>query len=135
MSFMKRVKAILFDFGNTLVLDPFEETITLCSYKIRSCLFKFKCTFDVNILIDAWTFANKNSHYMHCSHFFQEPFIIENALSIVDPAFNEGNKQIVIKELLEIYRSQACSVISNSKHSTIMKKYLEDYQIGISSAS
>jgi putative hydrolase of the HAD superfamily len=95
-------KYVIFDQGNTLVMDPFDDILKM---KGRECVELLgKRGYDVTEtdLIRSWTKANKDVNYPHCSHFAQEQEIIAEALRMLD--INPEPNNVLIDNILNTYR-------------------------------
>ncbi|MEM2971802.1 MAG: HAD family hydrolase [Candidatus Bathyarchaeia archaeon] len=113
------ISTILFDYGNTLVLDPFSSILKLKARSATMALAKVKRITE-HQLIRAWTEANNETNYAHISHFYQENTIVEatiRKLGIIP------NKTIVNK-LLRIYRDGFIEVLKSSQHYEHVKQAL-----------
>lgn len=74
------VKCVLWDYGNTLLLDPFSEILAEISSECVSILEKHGYKVPEKDFIREWTEANGVINYPHISHFLQEEPVINHAL-------------------------------------------------------
>lgn len=105
------VKAVVFDYGNTLMLSPFEEILRLKKAEFQKELESFGHRFSPKEIISAWTKADGDVNYPHLTHFGQEEPIIAEALKNLGIA---NNFTEISKKFLEIYRAGYEEVCRNS---------------------
>jgi HAD superfamily hydrolase (TIGR01549 family) len=126
------LRSVLFDFGNTLVMDPFKEALKMCQDDFEIVLRNGHYGISIDILIAAWTKHNKETHGCHYSHFFQETAILDRALQFLNII---QNREQLISTLLDIYRSKVLSIISNSRTIAATRKILkvisDKYSLGV----
>jgi HAD superfamily hydrolase (TIGR01549 family) len=126
------IKSVLFDFGNTLVLDPFDEALNIGRNDFEIVLRSGQYDISADMLIAAWTKYNKEIHGCHFSHFFQEAAILDRVLQFLNVI---SNREQLLSALLNIYRSKVLSVISNSKTIAetrqILKEISYKYTLGV----
>ncbi|MDO8487573.1 MAG: HAD family hydrolase [Candidatus Curtissbacteria bacterium] len=69
--------SIVFDWGNTLVLDPFDDLKNEVGQKaVEIAKGSFGFQLDENLFVESWSQANSNLNFQFASHFSQEePFI------------------------------------------------------------
>jgi len=112
---MKKIKvnAVVFDYGNTIVHDPFQDILKLKAVDFQKTFEKSGYNIGRKEIIEKWNEANENVNYIHISHFAQEEPIIEEALE------NLGIKHLDVsslsKELLSIYRDGYKQIYSSDQ--------------------
>lgn len=115
-----KVENILFDYGNTLVLDPFCSIYELQAEQFIS-LFRTKGLQIAKLeLIDAWIQANNEINYPHISHFYQEKKIVENALQKLQISPDDT----LVNNLLYLYRDGFKEVLKRDKRNKHTKQTL-----------
>lgn len=115
-----KVKTILFDYGNTLVLDPFCCILQLQAEHFIS-LFRAKGLQITKLeLISAWIKANNETDYPHISHFYQEKKIVENTIQNLQISKNER----LTNDLLSLYRDGFKKVLKSDNRNKYTKKTL-----------
>ncbi len=68
--------SIVFDWGNTLVFDPFDDLKSGVTQKAVEIARGFGSQLDGNLFVESWSQANSNLNFQFASHFSQEePFI------------------------------------------------------------
>lgn len=75
-----KTKAIIFDMGNTLILDPFESVINKQAANFERIFKKYDISINKQEIISEWTKSNNNINYPYISHFSQEEPIIQDFL-------------------------------------------------------
>lgn len=98
----KKIDTILFDYGNTIVLDPFLEILKRRVEEFKEVLYRNGYHIEPENMVMAWIEANKEVHYPFISHFYQEMPIIKQALKKIN--VNDQDIQTVGHEILQIYR-------------------------------
>lgn len=80
---MNKISAdvVIFDQGNTLVLDPFLPILSNIEAPIASLLKEYKLSISSDEIVAAWKIANRIVNYPHISHFLQEEPIVFAALN------------------------------------------------------
>ena len=104
------VKVLCFDFGNTLIENPFENVMKYQSKRFEELLRKYGYDIDREEIIYSWRAADSKIHYPFISHFFQERKIVENMLErlgVVD------NRSRIVSELITLYRNGLMVAIRN----------------------
>jgi len=101
---MKKIqaKAIIFDYGNTLVLDPFFDILKLKMPNLRQALKELGYKFTNNQIIVNWSAANEEINYPHLTHFAQEEPIVVRVLQQL--GIKESDVFPLSKKFLKIYR-------------------------------
>jgi HAD superfamily hydrolase (TIGR01549 family) len=75
-----RAQALIFDQGNTLILDPFGQILETKGEEFGSLFRAYGFSVEVPRLIEEWNRANREVDYPHISHFLQEEPIVQHAL-------------------------------------------------------
>jgi HAD superfamily hydrolase (TIGR01549 family) len=117
-----QVEAVVFDYGNTLVLDPFEDILKNKIKDFQNVLRKFGYSFSKRKIFSCWNEANREINYPHITHFAQEEPIVVEALK----KLNVKNKHInlISKKFLSIYRKEWKIIYKNSKRKKELKTVL-----------
>jgi HAD superfamily hydrolase (TIGR01549 family) len=100
---------VAFDFGNTLLLDPFDETLGRIGDEVRSALTLHGCDASESDLFVAWTQANREVNFQYASHFMQEEPIVQEALKRLGMPSQE--RALAAPEVLRVYREAFKSVL------------------------
>ena len=113
-----KVEAILFDYGNVLLLDPFPDIINNNVRKFNDILRKFDCIVSDNQLISSWNKANRDVHYPFISHFYQEMPIVLRALEYLGSCTQLDE---MARSMLSLYRRLFIEFLSEtvSKHKLV----------------
>jgi len=114
-------EVIVFDQGNTLIMDPFEKVLELKRDEFLNLFKKYGINIDIQKFIDAWKKSNNNIDYPYISHFCQEEPIIQDALKSLLPYISAFLKL----ELLLEYRKGAKKVIESDPRNIEVKKTLQ----------
>ena len=94
-------KAVVFDYGNTLMLSPFEDVLKLKKAEFQKELANRGYKFRGEEIICAWITADEEVNYIHISHFGQEEPIILEALKKLGI---QSHLAELSRKFLEIYR-------------------------------
>ncbi len=117
-----RTEVIVFDQGNTLIMDPFQPILKLKLREFTSLFEGHKIRIDAERLVEEWTKANKEINYPHIGHFFQEEPIVQGALEHLgvapDVAAHLG------LELLGAYRAGLKELIASDPRTKQVKETL-----------
>ena len=117
-----KVDVICFDFGDTLLADPFERVMMLQSVAFQKIFEEHGYGIERENIIYAWRSANNKVHYKFISHFFQEKEIVLNMLERLGI---KGDIFSLTSELLAIYRSGLMATIKNDKGLEKTRRVLE----------
>jgi HAD superfamily hydrolase (TIGR01549 family) len=126
------VSTVIFDYGNTLVHDPFEDILKLKSKDFQEELKELGYKFKRKDITNRWNKANKDVNYIHISHFAQEEPIIEEAL--IGLGIKESDVPKISKELLSVYRDGYKQIYlrdPRKKEVQSTLKYLKDNDKGL----
>ncbi len=77
---MLNVDAIVFDQGNTLIMDPFADIMKRKAGPFTELFKVYGLKYDSRRITDAWTLSNRVVNYSFIGHFSQEEPIIQHAL-------------------------------------------------------
>jgi HAD superfamily hydrolase (TIGR01549 family) len=106
------VNAIVFDQGNTLLMDPFQRIMEVKGDDFLELFKKYGVIKPLPEIISKWTESNSHVNYPYISHFTQEEPIIQHALrSLKVPA--EVSESLGAELLLE-YRHGLKEVINSN---------------------
>lgn len=123
-----RGNSIVFDWGNTLVLDPFDDLkdkVGQVSVGLAKKNFGFDL--DKNLFIDAWSESNNNLSFQFASHFSQEePFIQAGLLGAGVPA---EIRALLGPAILLEYRKSFKELLLNSPRKEGVRSTLEGLRL------
>lgn len=105
------LKAVLMDYGNTLLLDPFKNILNFIRNDISELLRMEDIPIRVDRFLKEWERANSVLHRKFFSHFYQEEDIIEYIF--IRCGLSVERK--LIREILEIYRREFRKIVSLDK--------------------
>ncbi|MEM2130845.1 MAG: HAD family hydrolase [Candidatus Bathyarchaeia archaeon] len=97
-----KIESVIFDYGNTLILDPFPAILEMKSQEFQRQLIKCDYRITLTDLLEAWAKANREINLRFISHFCQEEIIIEQALQSLGMNGKDASK--IGYELLHVYR-------------------------------
>lgn len=111
-----KVRAIVFDHANCLILDPFKATVEKCKYDASDFISRFTGQ-DVSpsTLEKTWDYVNRYINYPFCSRFSQEEELIKHLCIELDlyKTMEEVPNELVIG-ILESYREILKDIIKNN---------------------
>jgi putative hydrolase of the HAD superfamily len=119
-------EAIIFDYGNTLIFDPFEKILNKKIRKFWTILRKFGYRISKRKIFKSWCEANKNVNYPHITHFAQEEPIIKEALKNLD--VKSSHLPLLAKEFLRIYRKELENVYKKDTRKKELKRLLKYFK-------
>jgi len=108
-------KAVLFDYGNTILMDPFNKIVDTRGYEIAKSTI-FDNTFSTQYVyqfLDNWKEANKELNWTFASHFAQEEPFIQYALK--KSGIPEQTRSWVAPKILDLYRESLIGKIADDK--------------------
>jgi putative hydrolase of the HAD superfamily len=105
-----QVDAVIFDYGNTILHDPFETIIKSKVSDFQEILEKAGCRISKEKIIKSWNKSNKAINYPHITHFAQEEPIIQDCLK--DLGVNKKDITTLSHGLLMCYRANLRKFIS-----------------------
>lgn len=96
-------ESIVFDNGNTIVFDPFDDLKEEVTHKASQiALEKFAVTLDARTFLSAWDEANDKLNFPFASHFLQEEPFIQAALKAI--GVDDGKRPTLALAILGYYR-------------------------------
>jgi HAD superfamily hydrolase (TIGR01549 family) len=97
-----RAKVVVFDQGNTLLMDPFPKVMELKKEDFGNLFRGHGINYSAQKIIDSWADSNKKIHYPYIGHFFQEEPIVQDALRSLE--IQSDVASILTLDLLKVYR-------------------------------
>jgi len=99
-----RIKAtvIVFDQGNTLLMDPFAAVMQLQKNRFCQVCKSYGVVVDAEQIVSEWTRSNSKINYAHIAHFYQEEPIVQDTLRNL--GIKDDVAAILGLELLREYR-------------------------------
>lgn len=119
-----RVAIIVFDEGNTLLLDPFPSVIELRKDIFSAICQKFGLSISSSFIANEWKRSNKLIDYPFIGHFYQEEPIVQHALRSL--GIKEDIAAILALELLREYRFGLKEIISLDSRTREVKRTLQE---------
>lgn len=116
-----KTKAIIFDYGNTLVHEPFFNVLNLKMKDFQKALKRFGYKFNRREILKNWEEADEKVNYPHLSHFVQELPIVEKFL--IKLGLKE-KRSTLAKKLLQIYRRGRKKLYQNEPRKKELKRTL-----------
>jgi HAD superfamily hydrolase (TIGR01549 family) len=131
MDSLRNIETILFDYGNTLVSDPFNTILELKAKHFVSLIKAKGFQIGKLKLIKAWSQANGEVQYPHISHFYQETLIIKRMYEILRISYTNS----LIEETLKVYRKGFEHILENDRRNfetaCILARLKKKKQLGI----
>lgn len=118
------VKVVIFDQGNTLLMDPFQSVLTLQKNNFHKICQGYGIILNVQKIIEQWTRANTELNYPYISHFYQEIPIIRHALRNL--GFNEEIESPLASKLISQYRTGLKEVILSDPRTREVQNTLDE---------
>jgi HAD superfamily hydrolase (TIGR01549 family) len=100
---------VAFDFGNTLLLDPFDKTLGRVGDDARNVLSAHGCDVSESDVFAAWTQANREVNFPYASHFMQEEPMVQDALKRL--GMSPQARSFAALEVLRVYREAFKNVL------------------------
>jgi HAD superfamily hydrolase (TIGR01549 family) len=119
-----KIDGIGFDYGNTLVLDPFEKVMQHKGFDFVRILEKNGYEVAKKKFVDAWSGVNRNLNYPHCSHFAQEIPLVRAALEAL--GVKKTDRYRISQQLLVAYRSGLKYLLRNDTRIEGVRAVLEE---------
>lgn len=114
---------IIFDWGNTLVLDPFEDLLPkVCDQAAKIAKQKFNIKLDASAFSKSWRDVNNNMQFQYASHFSQEEPFIQEALSKISIAADI--RALFAPEILSLYRQNFKTLLELNPRNKKIKETL-----------
>lgn len=121
-----RVPVIVFDQGNTLLMDPFPAVMKLQKSRFQHVCNSRGVVLNIERMISEWTRSNSRINYPYISHFYQEEPILQDALRNL--GIKDDIVAILALELLIEYRIGLRKVIEIDPRTQEVRKTLEALQ-------
>ena len=118
-----KTQAIIFDQGNTLLMDPFTEVLKLKANTFRDIIKQYGLQIATKEIIYFWTKSNKEVNYPYISHFTQEEPIIKQTLKFLKIPLDISNS--LAPKLLEEYRNGLKELIRKDQRTKEVKELLK----------
>lgn len=116
-------QSIIFDWGNTLVFDPFDDIkYNVAKKGLEYARKTFGVEFDSERFIADWSSSNENLSFQYASHFMQEEPFIQWGLRAVG-VLDEVRALLGLK-ILEMYREEFRNKLINDPRKEMIKKTL-----------
>lgn len=116
-------QSIIFDWGNTLVFDPFDDLKYIAASKgLEYSKKNYGVEFDLERFIGDWSSSNENLSFQFASHFMQEEPFIQWGLKSAGVA--DDVRALLGVKILEIYRMEFRSKLMNDPRKELLKKVL-----------
>lgn len=121
---MKKIKAnaVIFDYGNTIAHDPFDDVLKLKISDFQKALKKGGYKFTRKKIVEKWNKATREINYPHISHFRQEEPIIIKALK--ELGVKKSDRSKLSKKLLKIYRTGVREVYLRGNRKKMLKSLM-----------
>lgn len=119
-----KAEAIVFDQGNTLIMDPFQTILKLGGEEFTELFEGHGIVTDAERIAEEWIRANQKIHYPYIGHFFQEEPIIQDALRGLGVASDVA--PFLGLELLRAYRTRFKEVIASDARTQQVKETLRE---------
>lgn len=117
-----KAEAVIFDYGNTLLLDPFGKVLDLKAYDFLKVMERNGYEVSGKRLTDSWGRVNRDVNYPFCSHFSQESPLIEKALERM--GVKEKDRRRIAGQLLAVYRTGLKQVIKKDERLEEVRRVL-----------
>ncbi len=117
-----KVDAVVFDYGNTLVLDPFEKVLILKAYDFLKVMEKNGYEVSKKRFFEAWKKINETVNHPFCSHFAQDTRFLKIVLEKLGVPKNKRGE--LSHQLLVVYRSGLKYVLRKDKRVAEVKDIL-----------
>jgi hypothetical protein len=118
-----KASVVVFDQGNTLLMDPFQHVIELQKENFREIFLRCGIALSASVVCDEWANANKQVNYPFIGHFGQEEPIIQFALRQLE--IKEDIAAFLALDLLREYREGLKRVIVSDPRTREVKDTLQ----------
>lgn len=121
--------SIVFDNGNTMVFDPFDEikeTVSKSAEEIARHDYGFQL--DTSKFLEAWSEANATIDFPFSSHFSQEEPFVQAGLKAA--GVDDSIRPFLSLSILSEYRKQFREVLKNSSRSVELREVLQTLRQG-----
>ena len=119
-----KADAVVFDYGNTLVIDPFERVLDLKGYDFLKVMEKNGYEVSRKRFTEAWKEINETLNYPFCSHFAQDKRFIRIALEKLGVHKNKRGE--LSHQLLAVYREGLKYVLKKDKRLPEVREVLSE---------
>lgn len=120
--------SIVFDWGNTLVFDPFDTLAPRVSEAARRIAFdQFQFNLDSHIFLENWSRANSDINFQFASHFSQEEAFIQAGLK--DSGVPADKRILLGPQILSEYRKSFKDLLENDLRREELRSTLEGLRI------
>lgn len=116
------VQAVVFDYGNTLVLDPFDKVLDLKAYDFLRVMERNGYEVTKKRFIEAWKKVNETLNYPFCSHFAQDKRFLRVTLEKLGVSKTKRNG--IASQILVVYRKGLKYVLRKDKRLSKVKGVL-----------
>ncbi len=118
-----RVSGVAFDFGNTLITDPFNRVMSIKGKEFQNVFYENGYDIEREEIVKVWNKTNNEVNYPFISHFYQERPVIMYALERL--GIKKEDREKISSDLLVIYRNGLKMVIKNDKRNDDVREVLE----------
>jgi HAD superfamily hydrolase (TIGR01549 family) len=118
-----KTPVLVFDQGNTLLMDPFPAVMQLQKSRFQQVCNGHGVAADIERIVSEWTRANSRINYPYIGHFYQEEPIVQDALRNL--GVSDDIAAILALELLREYRVGLRKVITVAPRTQEVKNTLE----------
>ena len=116
--------SIVFDWGNTLVFDPFDTLLPIVTEKaVGITQDRFHLSLDGGRFSEAWSNANSTLNFQFASHFSQEEPWIQAGLK--EAEVPDDIRVLLAPQILAEYRNSFRNLLQNDPRRTELKETLE----------
>lgn len=116
-------QSIIFDWGNTLVFDPFDDLkYTVAKKGLEYARKTYGIEFDLERFIAEWSSSNEHLSFQYASHFMQEEPFVQWALRSV--GVSDDVRALLGVKILEMYRGEFRNLLMNDSRKEIIRKTL-----------
>ena len=118
-----KTPVVVFDQGNTLLMDPFPAVMQLQKSRFQQVCNGHGVAADIERMVSEWTRSNSRINYPYVGHFYQEEPIVQDALRSL--GVRDDIAAILGLELLTEYRVGLRKVITADPRTQEVKNTLE----------
>ncbi len=119
---LKETKTIVFDYGNTLLMNPFPDVMKLKAENFALLFGNHRIIESPDDIVSAWAESNRNINYEYITHFSQEEEIIQDFLKKM--GLNGETRALLGPELLSEYRHGMPTIIHNDPRTEEVRQTL-----------
>lgn len=118
-----KVSAVVFDQGNTLLLDPFASVMHALQGRLQPLFASYGISLDVQGITMQWAKSNVRINYPFIGHFYQEETIVHDVLKNL--GVREDVMALLGLDLLRLYRTCLKEVIELDSRTREVRATLE----------